>query len=91
MIRVNKMNIAQDVFVECATRYALDEGTQQDVADELGLSLANVSSRISRYRKRPDPICIPAFKQAARGTKINSEAANAQIKAMIAEREKSAI
>jgi len=90
MSRVNKKNIPQDVFVECATRHALDGGSQQDVANELGVSLTNVSNRVSRYRKLTEPICIPAFKRATMGSKIDSQKANDQIAAMIAEREKSA-
>ncbi len=95
MSRLNAKNIPQDTFVECATRHALDGGSQQDVADELEVSLGNVANRVSRYRKRTDeqggPINIPQFQRAAMSSKIDSDAANAQIAAMIAEREKSAL
>ncbi len=98
MGRVNEQNIPQTVFVECATRHALDGGTTADVAEELKVSLGNVINRISRYRKRTDeqggPINIPVFTRAERqgGTRsIDSVAANEQIAEMIAERERSAI
>ena len=60
-------NIDAVTFATCVKRVSDAEGSLQDVADELGLQVTSVATRLSQLRKKFPEIGVPNFKRGGGG------------------------
>jgi len=50
--KVKKAHVADSVFIPTVVRVCTNGGSHQDVADELGMAVGSVATRLSNIRKR---------------------------------------